>query len=207
MQRAVAFCFWLMFALPMAWADPVADCNQDQDRARCIKGCTQYIRQNRDPQGLAAAYHNRGVAYMHMGEVDQALADYDKVIEFSPNYGDAYYNRAIAHGAKGDIDKAITDYTKAIENNARDVDAFRLRGDAYRSKGDFARAVADYSSAIAFNPDDAVLYNSRALAHVGTGSYIDAIADATKATTLGLMAPAPPAVGKPTATEPAATKR
>ena len=51
-----------------------------------FKGCTQYIRQSRDPQGLAAAYHNRGVAYMHMGEVDRAIADYDKVVEFSPSY-------------------------------------------------------------------------------------------------------------------------
>ena len=132
----------------------------------------------------------RGVAYMHMGEVDRAIADYDKVVEFSPSYGDAYYNRAIAHRAKGDLEKAIADYTKAIENNARDVDAFRLRGDAYRSKGDFVRAVTDYSTALAFNPDDTTLYNSRALTHVSRGDYIAAIADATKAATLGLMTPA-----------------
>ena len=43
MLRPIAICFWLTFALPMAWADPVADCNQDQDLARCIKGCTLYI--------------------------------------------------------------------------------------------------------------------------------------------------------------------
>jgi len=30
MLRALAFCFWLTFALPMAWTDHVADCNQDQ---------------------------------------------------------------------------------------------------------------------------------------------------------------------------------
>ena len=137
MLRTVAFCLGLTLALPTAWADPVADCNQDQDRARCIKGCTQYIRQSRDREGLAAAHHNRGVAYMHSGELDQAIADYNKVIEFSPNYGDAYYNRGIAYRAKGDTDRAIADYTKAIENNPRDVDAHRNRGDAYRQQGRF----------------------------------------------------------------------
>ena len=119
MLRTVAFCFGLTFALPAAWGDPVADCNQDQDRARCIRGCTQYIQMSRDPAGLAAAYHNRGVAHMHLGEIDQAIADYNKVIEFSPNYGDAYYNRGIAYRAKGVIDRAIADYTKAIESNQR----------------------------------------------------------------------------------------
>ena len=96
--------------LPSARADPVTDCNQDKDRERCIRGCTAYIESNRDPEGLANAYHNRAVARMQEGDVDRAIADYDKVVAIMPHYADVYYNRGIAYGIKGDISRAISDY-------------------------------------------------------------------------------------------------
>ena len=139
MPRLVVFCLGLMLGLPAARAGAVADCNQDQDRERCIRGCTQYHPRNRDAEGLANAYHNRGVALMQKGELDRAIADYSKVIGFRPNYADAYYNRGVTHRTKGDNDRAIADYTKAIENNPNDVEAYHRRGEAYQSKGNSER--------------------------------------------------------------------
>jgi len=183
---ALPLALHLTVALPSARADPVADCNQDKDRERCIRGCTAYIESNRDPEGLANAYHNRAVARMQEGDVDRAIADYDKVIAIMPHYADVYYNRGIAYGMKGDISRAISDYGKAINNNPRDHDAYRNRGDAYRSRSDYARAVADYTSAIALQPNDASLYTKRGLAYAGRGEFAYALADATKAATLAL---------------------
>jgi len=188
MLRLVLLGLGLLLAVPAARADAVADCNQARDRDRCIRGCTLYIEQNQDPEGLAHAYHNRGVAHMQKGNLERAIADYNKVLELRPHYADAYYNRGVAFARKGDTERAITDYTKAIENNPRDAGAYRNRGDSYRGKGDFVRAIADYTRAIELDPNDAALYNSRGLAYAGNGDYAYALADATKAATLALSA-------------------
>ena len=191
--RLTAAALQVAVALPAARADPVADCNQDRDRERCIRGCTAYIESNRDPEGLANAYHNRAVARMQEGEVDRAIADYDKVVAIMPHYADAYYNRGIAFEMKGDISRAIVDYGRAIRNNPRDHDAYRNRGDAYRSRSDYARAIADYTRAIALKPNEASLYQKRGLAYAGHGDYAKALADETKAATLALIGPGEPA--------------
>jgi tetratricopeptide (TPR) repeat protein len=194
--RALA---WLMaaaaqlaIAVAPARADPIGDCNQDKDRERCIRGCTAYIETSRDPNGLANAYHNRGVAHMQEGEVDRAIADYDKVVAILPHYADAYYNRGVAYSLKGDISRAIIEYGKAIKNNPRDYGAYRNRGDEYRSRSDYTRAIADYTRAIALKPNDASLYKKRGLAYAGHGDYAYALADATKAATLAWTTPTEP---------------
>jgi tetratricopeptide (TPR) repeat protein len=196
--RLTAAALQVAVALPAARADPVTDCNQDRDRERCIRGCTAYIESNRNPEGLANAYHNRAVARMQEGEVDRAIADYDKVVAIMPHYADAYYNRGIAFEMKGDISRAIVDYGRAIRNNPRDHDAYRNRGDAYRGRSDYARAIADYTRAIALKPNDASLYQKRGLAYAGHGDYANALADETKAATVALIGSGEPAGGRGT---------
>ena len=195
-HTATALQLALQLTVASARADPVADCNQDKDRERCVRGCTAYIENNRDSEGLANAYHNRAVARMQEGDVDRAIADYDKVVAIMPHYADVYYNRGIAYGMKGDISRAISDYGKAINNNPRDHDAYRNRGDAYRSRSDYARAIADYTRAIALKPNDASLYTKRGLAYAGRGDYAYALADATKAATLAFAPGGEPSRGR-----------
>ncbi|MCK5840312.1 MAG: tetratricopeptide repeat protein [Bacteroidales bacterium] len=43
----------------------------------------------------------------------QAIIDFTKAIELSPDYGDAYYNRAIALHLSADIQGACKDWEKA----------------------------------------------------------------------------------------------
>src|SRR5436190_15911175 len=82
-------------------ADPVADCNQQEDPDRRIKGCTQFIEQRAsEKRSLPAAYVNRGNAYHSRGEYDQAIADYGKAIEINPKYAEAYNNRGATHEKK-----------------------------------------------------------------------------------------------------------
>ena len=46
-----------------------------------------------DPN-LAKGYKNRGIAFLHLREVDLAVADLSKVIQFSPKDSITYYLRA-----------------------------------------------------------------------------------------------------------------
>ncbi len=64
---------------------------------------------------LAAAYVNRGVAYLLKGDHDSAIADFIKAIELDPTYAEAYQLRGLAYDKKGEKSKAEADYLKAKE--------------------------------------------------------------------------------------------
>jgi tetratricopeptide (TPR) repeat protein len=108
----------LLLIIGLASADPIADCNQQEDPDRRIRGCTQFIQHPAsEKSSLAAAYVNRGNAYHSKGEYDQAIADYGKAIQLNPKYAEAYNNRGAAHEKKQDKGKAIADYRMALSLN------------------------------------------------------------------------------------------
>ena len=92
------------------------DCFQGREPELRIRGCTGLIQ--RVPND-AAAYHNRAVAYGLAGDVDNAIADYSKVIEIAPSNASAYDNRGRAYASKGDYTHAVEDQTKAQELMAK----------------------------------------------------------------------------------------
>ena len=53
--------------------------------------------------------------YFDHGEIDKALADYNKCIELEPNHVNALANRGAAFGMKQEWEKALNDLNKAIE--------------------------------------------------------------------------------------------
>jgi tetratricopeptide (TPR) repeat protein len=129
----------------------------------------------------ADAYYNRGVAYGHKGQYDEAISDYTKAIEMNSRHADAYYNRGTAYGHKGQHDKAISDFTKAIEINPRYAEAYYKRGYSYGEKGQFDQAIADYSKAIEIGPGHAEAYNNRGFTYYTKGQFDKAIADYSRA--------------------------
>ena len=62
----------------------------------------------------AAVYNNRGNVYLNLGEIDNAIGDFNKAIELVPYYADPYYNRGTAYLDLNEIDKAIEDLNTAI---------------------------------------------------------------------------------------------
>jgi len=147
----------LVFALVMllwatgAWADPYEDCFQSADLERKIRGCTQVIERGKreSRENRATAYTNRGLAYYDKGEVERAIADFDKAIALNPKDAIAYTNRGLAYSEKGDYDSAIADYDKAIVLDPKLALAYTARGLAYEKKGEYDKAIADYTQAIA----------------------------------------------------------
>jgi tetratricopeptide (TPR) repeat protein len=103
------------------------------------------------------AYKNRAIAYLRVGAAmtgrsrpyfQQALYDYNIVLQLEPKDADAYRERGLVHARMGDPDKAIADYTQALKIKPEFAEAYRGRSKAYRDKGDIDRAVADLEQAI-----------------------------------------------------------
>jgi len=103
------------------------------------------------------AFTDRGKAYLTLGELDEAIADFKQaaVLDESIGHGTAQY-MILAHiyHKREEHDLAIDYITKSIENAPEGVaynqirsDGYKYRGELWSRKGDSAKAEADFARA------------------------------------------------------------
>jgi tetratricopeptide (TPR) repeat protein len=143
----------LVTAAANAVSDAATSCNQFEDKARQIKGCTEYIRQGAAPgPNLAVAYTNRGIAYASTKRLKLAIADFSEAIRLAPDNPFPYYNRANAYFDREDYKQAIVDFDAAIALDADFTLAYYNRGVTYERLGDRAKAIESFEKALELNP-------------------------------------------------------
>jgi tetratricopeptide (TPR) repeat protein/beta-lactamase regulating signal transducer with metallopeptidase domain len=128
----------------------------------------------------AAAYISRGVSCFKKGQIEDAIADFDKAIDLDPGKAVAYVARGSAYYELDQLDNAISDYSKAIEINPDFAVAYQNRGSVYYRLGQLDNAICDYDKAIEINPDFAVAYHDRGSVYHSQGRSRDAISDYSK---------------------------
>jgi tetratricopeptide (TPR) repeat protein len=99
------------------------------------------------------AYSNLGVALLQKGQVDEAIASYQKSLEIKPDYADAHGNLGTALLQKGQVDEAIAHYQKALEIQPQKADAHSNLGNAFLQKGQVDEAIAHCQKALEITPD------------------------------------------------------
>jgi tetratricopeptide (TPR) repeat protein len=124
---------------------------------------------------------NRGIEKAKNGDLDGAIADFDRAAELDPKNDAPYYNRAQARRLKNDTAGAIADYTKAIELGSTNPAAYNNRGNARAETKDRDGAIADYTRAIELKPDYAHAYYNRAMLKKQKGDAAGAAADFKRA--------------------------
>jgi tetratricopeptide (TPR) repeat protein len=120
---------------------------------------------------------NRGIEKGKRGDLDGAIADFNRAIELNPKDDAPYYNRAQVKRLKKDAAGAIADYTRAIDLGSTNPAAYNNRGNAKSEKNDRDGAIADYTRAIELKPDYARAYYNRAFARKARGDTAGAEAD------------------------------
>ena len=133
------------------------------------------------PLDSVFAYNNRGLAHYDRGDLEAAIADYNRAIDLVPDIGRVYYNRGLAYYDQGDFVAAVADYTRSIELEPSYVNVYNNRGLAYYDQGDFVAAMADYDEAIERDPLNVLAYYNRGLVHVALQDVEAAIADYSRA--------------------------
>ena len=124
------------------------------------------------------ALNNRGNVYgKERGELDLALADFNKSIAFEPDFVNAYANRGVVYGIKGKYDLAIKDFTKALELKPNYYEALLNRGITYSQIGQFDKAIIDFTRMLQTKKEDPKLYHNRGVAYLQNKQYNDAISD------------------------------
>jgi tetratricopeptide (TPR) repeat protein len=137
-----------------------------------------FRREGREKQ--AVPFAEAGLAHHQTGNLDAAIAEYDKALARNPKFVDALMLRGDAYKARGDIDRAIADYSKVIYVDGRHAVALAARGTAFEAKGLAARAIDDYTRAIRSSKAP-VAYFLRANAYLAGGDAAAAIKDYTSA--------------------------
>lgn len=119
-------------------------------------------------------YFRRGKHCYDLGDFENALEDFNKVLQLQPPQRLAsvvYVDRGNTLHELGRDDEAIADYTKAIELNPNDGVAFYNRGLSYFSIDKNAEAIDDYSKAIEIDPNDAKVFYSFGLCRLTLKEY------------------------------------
>jgi Tetratricopeptide repeat len=102
--------------------------------------------------GRAADHVADGVASAWEGDLDSAMASFDRAIELAPRSSAAYLNRALAWRRRGDLDRALADLDRAVRFSPRGARFYYHRSLVLRQRGDTKRARADEERAVALDP-------------------------------------------------------
>jgi DNA-binding winged helix-turn-helix (wHTH) protein/Tfp pilus assembly protein PilF len=73
---------------------------------------------------IARTFNNRGVQLQQRGEIEGAIADYERALRLSSNYAEAHYNLADAYEEIPDYDKALDEYQKSIDADPKFYPAY-----------------------------------------------------------------------------------
>jgi protein O-mannosyl-transferase len=125
----------------------------DMDEA--IKNLTRCINLN---SSFVSAYRDRGNAYLDNGNLENAMADFKKVIGFYPEDQIAYNNMGVINARLNKYYLAIEDYNKSLSINPLNPITYFNRGLIYLSIKDTSRACEDFKKAKSLNYENAGKY-------------------------------------------------
>lgn len=100
------------------------------------------------------ARYARARLYQDLNKTDEAIAEYEVILQSDKNCQDCLYNLgAINLEIKHDNKKALEYFTKAIELNPNYVEAYFARGYTYSRMKDKTSATADYKMCLQLKPN------------------------------------------------------
>ncbi|MBE9222500.1 tetratricopeptide repeat protein [Cyanobacterium stanieri LEGE 03274] len=94
-----------------------------------------------------------GLEKAQKGDLQGAIASWDKIIEIEPNLEQVWHNRgcALAHGAK--YAEAIESFDHALDINVNDVESWYSRGNALYNLQQYPEALMSWERAIGIQPN------------------------------------------------------
>jgi len=128
-----------------------------------------------------AGHNNLGYSLLQKGQVDEAMAQFQKALEINPNYADARNNFGFTLVQKGQADKAIAQYQMALELNPNYAGAHCNLGDVLLQKGQVDEAMAQLQKALEINPSYISAHYDLGLALDQVGRIDEAMAQYQKA--------------------------
>ncbi|MDZ8260990.1 tetratricopeptide repeat protein [Nostoc sp. ChiQUE01b] len=121
------------------------------------------------------AYYNRGLVYGYLGRRQQAIADFKKVIEISPDYADAYISLGHEEYTSGNKNAALDYFNKAIQIAPYYAGGYFNRGIFRYYLEDKQQGINDLGKAIQLDPKNPYFYFRWGGIYYNEGDYQEAI--------------------------------
>ncbi len=103
---------------------------------------------------LAHAHYTMGVLYTKKGDKNMAAEEYQKALEYNPDFAEAYGNLGAIYGDQGKHELALEYFQKALESGADSAFIFSNIGFAYHSQGLLNQAQENYKLSLFLRDDD-----------------------------------------------------
>ncbi|XP_051871501.1 uncharacterized protein ttc6 [Pristis pectinata] len=124
---------------------------------------------------------NRGVISQFMGDLPNAMSDYQRAIALNPSYSLAYFNAANLYLYNSQFQQAHDHYTKAIDLQPEDESALLNRAICRVMLRHVKEALEDFEEAINLSPYSAHIYFNRANLYATLKQYQEAERDYSQA--------------------------
>ena len=126
-------------------------------------------------------YEILAAAHAGLGNFDQSIVCYEKILNINPDSVDAHYNLGTASQAMGQLDDAITSFQRALQIKPDHIDAYINLGNSLHACGRLDDAIQSFETALKYNPKLAVAYNNLGTALKQKGQFDLASAQYKKA--------------------------
>ena len=123
----------------------------------------------------------RARAYAAENKFREAVADFDKALEFNPDLIEAYIERGILFANNRRYDDAIGDYNRALHLDPKNAKAYAMRAEAKLRTEALDEALLDVNQALEFSLGDPLALRIRGNIYEAQERVGDAIYDYQKA--------------------------
>jgi tetratricopeptide (TPR) repeat protein len=134
-------------------------------------------RPNLQTQTSANIRYQRGVARMQLEQFPQAVADFRRTLEISPQHLGARMALSDALLKTGDVDAAEESLDVAVATFPSSPIVFNNRGMFYQSQGAIEKAIGDFTQAVGIDPKYVQAYLNRGFTFIHSGDAQAAVAD------------------------------
>jgi len=116
--------------------------------------CEDAVRRDATPfRDIVASHVNRGILSLRIGNIDAAMADFDRAMALDPDQPETYLNRGSALLRRDQAQPALTMFDLALAKRTKRPElAHYARAIAHESLGNVRAAYADYQRASELAP-------------------------------------------------------
>jgi tetratricopeptide (TPR) repeat protein len=98
------------------------------------------------------AYNDLGFAYLHEGQISNAVDNFEKALKIKPKFPEAYFNMGRAFLANNQPDVAVDCFQRALALDSGVAEIHYKLANALAQLGQPAQAIAEYSQTLRLNP-------------------------------------------------------
>ena len=128
-----------------------------------------------------AVWNLMGVSAAQIGQLDQAIFAFKRVLAIQPDNASGYNNMGNALKEQGKLEEAVEAYNKALAIKPDNASAYNNMGNALTEQGKLEEAIKAYNKALAIKPDNASGYNNMGNALKEQGKLEEAVEAYNKA--------------------------